>query len=143
MSAAVDDVEAAEPRRGLGRFLGLTTLGAILPGSGLLLSGRRIIGGLLLFCFVALVVGAAAFVYVKGPTNAALFLGVRPNLLIGLVAAGIVGLLILAASIIHTAAINWPSRPQTARPTPPATRSSPPPSSARRPSAPPSATGRR
>lgn len=115
MSAAVDDVEAAEPRRGLGRFLGLTTLGAILPGSGLLLSGRRIIGGLLLFCFVALVVGAAAFVSVKGPTNAALFLGVRPNLLIGLVAAGIVGLLILAASIIHTAAINWPSRPQTGK----------------------------
>lgn len=106
---------APEPRRGLGRFVGMTALGAVLPGSGLLLSGRRIIGGLLLFSFVALVVGAAAFIYVKGPTAAALYLGVRPNLLTALVVAGVVGLVVLAASVIHTAVVNWPSRPQTGK----------------------------
>lgn len=103
------------PRRGLGPLLGLTTLGAILPGSGLLLSGRRWIGGLLMSAFVLSVVAVAAFVYVKGPTEAALFLGVRRNLLLGLVVGGVVALVILAASLVHTAVLNWPDRPQTGK----------------------------
>lgn len=109
------EIPEVEPRRGLGRHLGMTTLGSILPGSGLLLSGHPIIGGLLLLGFVTLVVGAAAFIYVKGITDAALFFGVRPDLLIGMVAALVVGLVILAASVIHTSVANWPSRPQTGK----------------------------
>ncbi|WP_313566509.1 LCP family protein [Mobilicoccus sp.] len=115
MSSGNPGVPGPEPRRGLGALLGLTTLGAILPGSGLLLSGRRWLGGLMLSAFVLSVVGAAAFVYVKGPTEVALFLGVRRNLLLVLVMAGIVALVLLAASLVHTAALNWPSRPETAK----------------------------
>ncbi len=103
------------PRRGLGRLVGMTTLGTILPGSGLLLSNRRVIGGTLLALFVAAVVAAAAYVYVEGPTDAALYLGVRPNLLLALVGVGIAALIVLAISVVHTAVVNWPTRPQTGK----------------------------
>lgn len=109
--AAPGGASAHAPHRGLGRFLGMTTLGALLPGSGLLLSGRRLTGGALLASFVALVVGACAFVIVKGPTSAALFLGVRPNLLLVLAGVIVVGSLIWLASLIATAGINWPTPP--------------------------------
>lgn len=107
--------DSGTPRRGLGRLIGMEALGTILPGSGLLLSGRRLIGGLLMTAFVVLVVAAAVFVYIKGPTATALYIGVRPNLLLALVVAGAVGLVILAASLIHTAVVNWPTKPQTGK----------------------------
>lgn len=106
------DVEAEH--RGLGRFVGLTTLGTVLPGSGLLLSGRRWFGGLLLATFVLAMAGIAAFVYWKGPTNAALYLGVRPRWLIGLSIALAAAVLVWCASIVYTAWINRPYPPSWA-----------------------------
>ncbi|WP_168582470.1 LCP family protein [Gephyromycinifex aptenodytis] len=111
--AAPDGASAHTPRQGLGRFLGMTTLGALLPGSGLLLSGRRAVGGTLLACFVALIVGVCSFVLIKGPTSAALFLGVRPNLLLAVGGGIILGSLIWFVSVLATAKINWPTPPAT------------------------------
>ncbi|MDO5627916.1 MAG: LCP family protein [Mobilicoccus sp.] len=93
----------------------MTSLGTVLPGSGLLLSGARVIGGLLLAAFVGGILAIVAWVYVKSPTGAALYLGVRPNLLLAILVGGITLLAVVALSVIATAVLNWPSRPQTGK----------------------------
>lgn len=95
-------------RPGLGRFFGMTGLGTVLPGSGLLLSGRRRLGGTLLALFVLAIAAAAAFVYWKGPTAAALFVAVRPRWLLGLSVALGLGVLVWCFSVILTGWVNRP-----------------------------------
>lgn len=91
---------------GLGRFFGLTTLGTVLPGAGLLLSGRRKSGGLLLFVFVLAVVGVAGLLYWFGPRNSALYVAVRPRLVQVLVVGVAAAVVLIATSVVATGWIN-------------------------------------
>lgn len=95
-------------RRTFGRFLGLTTLGTVLPGSGLLLTGRRKSGGVLLGLVVLTVVAAAAYLWVRGPRLGALALALDPTFLLVLTIGAIVAAAVLIGSIIWTGAITWP-----------------------------------
>lgn len=91
---------------GLGRFFGLTTLGTLIPGSGLLLSGRRKTGSLLLSLFVLAVVAIAGFLTWYGVRNGALYVAVRPRLVQTLVLGVAVAVVLVAMSIIATGWIN-------------------------------------
>jgi LCP family protein required for cell wall assembly len=86
----------------LGRFFGLTTLGALLPGAGLLLAGRRKLGGALLALFVLVIVGVAATFYWYGVRDAALYVAVRPRVVQALVIGGGLAVAALAASVVAT-----------------------------------------
>ncbi len=88
----------------------MTTLGAVIPGSGLLLSGRHRTGGFLLATFVLGVLGLVGFLYWHGPRAGALYVAVRPRLVLALVIAVAVAVAIVAASVIATGWINR-SRP--------------------------------
>ncbi|GAB96870.1 LCP family protein required for cell wall assembly [Kineosphaera limosa] len=101
-------IRPAEPDSGFGRFLGLTALGTVLPGSGLLLAGFRKTGGTLLAIFVALVLGAAAYLWVKGPQTAVVSLAVDGDFLLWLTIAAVAGAIVLVASIIWTGIVTWP-----------------------------------
>lgn len=92
---------------GLGRFFALTTLGTLIPGSGLLLSGRRKTGGLLLFLFVLAVAGVAGLLYWYGLRNGALYVAVRPRLVQALVIGVAAAVVLVAASVVAT---GWISR---------------------------------
>lgn len=67
-------------RRGFGASLGLTVLGAILPGSGLLAAGRRVLGTIILV-FVAIVIGVIAWAATLGRREL-LHIVVEPDALI-------------------------------------------------------------
>ncbi len=95
-----------QPPQGLGRFFGLTTLGTFLPGSGLLLSGRRKSGGILLSLFVLAVLGIAGFLYWYGVRDGTLYIAVRPRLVLALVIGVALGVMVVAASVIATGWIN-------------------------------------
>lgn len=105
---ATHAVVRSRPERGFGRFLGYTSLGTVLPGSGLLLAGRRKAGGTLLAIVVLTVVGAAAYLWVKGPTVGALTLAVDPNFLLWATIGAIVAVVVLIASIVWTGVVTWP-----------------------------------
>jgi LCP family protein required for cell wall assembly len=78
-------------RRNVAGALGLTLLGALLPGSGYLAAGRRKLGAFVLILFLALA-GAAAYVAATR-RQMILRLAVDPNqLLIATVALGVLGL---------------------------------------------------
>lgn len=109
---------AEHERTSLRSFLGLTLLGTVLPGSGLLLAGRRWAGGLLLGAFVGLVVGATVYFAWHGTDGAvvrAISVAGDPKILLAVVIVGAAFLLAWLGSVWWTAAITWPSRPQTGR----------------------------
>lgn len=91
---------------GLGRFFGMTTLGTLIPGSGLLLSGRRKAGGLLLTLFVLGVVGVAGALAWYGVPNGALYVAVRPRLTQALAVGMVLAAVLVAASVIATGWLN-------------------------------------
>lgn len=103
--------QAAPHRSGIGLLIGMTTLGTLLPGSGLLLSGRRRSGATLLGVFVLLVAAGAGFVYWQGPTAAALYVAVRPRWLLSLAVGLSLFVLIWCISVVHTAWVNRPKGP--------------------------------
>lgn len=104
-AATRSELRAQRPS-GLGRFFGLTTLGTVLPGSGLLLSGRHKSGGTLLGLFLLVIIGVVGFLAVFGISNGAVFIAVRPRLVLSLVIALAVGVALVVASVIATAWIN-------------------------------------
>jgi len=71
---------------GLGRLVWLTVLGAVLPGSGLVAAGRRVVGGVVLVLFVAMATTMAAVVATGRISQVALDLAVRP---VALTAVGV------------------------------------------------------
>lgn len=101
-------VAPAEPERGFGRFAGLTFIGTILPGSGLLLADRKKSGGALLSLFVLGILGAAAYLWVRGPRLGAMTLATDPAFLQILWIATIVVVAIWVASVVWTAVLTWP-----------------------------------
>lgn len=100
---------AATPRRRLRTYVGRMLLGTALPGSGLLLSGRSVAGGLVLGLFVALVIALAAGVYYLGAAKAVAVLASDPTVLLiaAIVLAAVV--LLVIGTLIWTADLNWPS----------------------------------
>lgn len=104
---------APESEHGFGRFVGMTLLGTVLPGAGLLLSDRRKSGATLLGLFVALVLGMSAYLTVSGAQRSALTVALDDNRLLVVTVAAVLVVLVWVASIIWTAVINWPSRPAT------------------------------
>jgi LCP family protein required for cell wall assembly len=56
-------------RRGFGRFLSLVTLGALMPGVGLIATGRRFSGWIILGAWVGLVAGALVGILRAGRTG--------------------------------------------------------------------------
>ena len=105
--AHVTQVET-DDERSFGRFAGLTFLGTILPGSGLLLADRKKSGGALLSLFVLGILCAAAYLWVRGPRLGAMRLATDPAFLQILWIAAIVVVTIWVASIIWTAVLTWP-----------------------------------
>ncbi|STD15569.1 Putative transcriptional regulator yvhJ [Dermatophilus congolensis] len=99
---------AAQPRR-LRTFMTRILAGTILPGAGLMLSGRTLAGGLFLSLFVLGIVASALTAIAIGPTKAAILVATNPTLLIPLAIAAGFFILLLIASLIWTADLNWPS----------------------------------
>ena len=95
------------PAHGYRRFLGLTALGTLLPGSGLLLTGRRKSGGALLAAVVVIVVGAAIYLTIRG-REGALALALDPTFLTTLAIGAVVALVVVVASVVWTGVITWP-----------------------------------
>lgn len=94
---------AQESRRGLGRSLGLTALGTLLPGLGLSLTRRRWLGiPLVLLALLGLGLGGW-YVARHGALASALDLAARPRLLRGVAVALVAGGLVWIASIVLTA----------------------------------------
>lgn len=81
---------AAEDSSGMGRAVGWTILGTILPGVGLWRSGRRVVGSLVMAVALLLVGGLAVFAATNPRRLAAL--AVDPTMLRGIA----IGLLVLA-----------------------------------------------
>jgi polyisoprenyl-teichoic acid--peptidoglycan teichoic acid transferase len=89
---------AAGPVPGFGRVLGLTTLGAILPGTGFLAAGYRKIGWVLLTGLVALV-GLCAWL-ATGGKHLAVRMAVSPTGLLMIIAVAVVIAVIWALVVI-------------------------------------------
>jgi len=98
----------AERRKAVRRNLGLTALGTLLPGAGLSLGGRRKLGLALLGLFVLGIVAVAVYISRNGLVKTALNLAVRPNLLMALSVAVVVGALVWAVSIAFTSKVTRP-----------------------------------
>jgi LCP family protein required for cell wall assembly len=85
---------ATESDQGLGWVLRWTIVGALIPGAGLIASGRRRLGGAVIFLLTLALVVLAALALIGDPFERGLSLAVDPQaLLIAAVAAGIIGLL--------------------------------------------------
>lgn len=97
-----------QQEQGLGRLFSMTGLGWVLPGVGLMFS-RRLRSGMALFALFGLgIIAAAVFLYWKGVTRAALYVAVRPNLVLAITIALGVFILLWCLSIIATGIINRP-----------------------------------
>lgn len=87
---------------GFGQLMALTTIGALLPGSGLLAAGRRRSGTVILSCVVAVVAVLVTLVLTGRAFEALLWLAVRPRALMVLagllVAAGLGWALVIVVS---------------------------------------------
>ena len=76
---------------GFGRLVGLTVLGAAVPGAGLVAAGRRRTGWAIVALLVAVVVAALALVLSGRATALAVRFGTNPDVLLGVaVALGVV-----------------------------------------------------
>jgi len=71
---------------GFGRLLGLTIVGALVPGSGLLIAGRRALGGIVLATFISLSATLAILLWTGDAVDVAIAAAARPG---ALTAAGI------------------------------------------------------
>lgn len=93
----------------LKRALSLTALGTIVPGAGLALTRRRLLGMSILVLTLLALVGLAWFVLSRGAEASVLDLGARPRLLrqVGLVLSVVV--IIWMASVALTALTSKPS----------------------------------
>jgi len=97
---------------GFGRFAGITTL-SLLPGAGLIATGRRRVGFLLLL-LALFVLAALAVVALSGDVvDKALSVAVSPDRLL---AAAVVALLVGAIWCVTIMATAWRARPE--RPSP-------------------------
>lgn len=109
------DREAVEEDPGFGRVLALTVLGALIPGSALVVAGRRRLGWLLIAGLVA-VVGGTAWLATAGQ-DVAVRVAVDPTALL-LVIAAAVGLAVIWSLVIiagyRMLAPDSTSRPQHA-----------------------------
>ncbi|MCK0111976.1 LCP family protein [Ornithinimicrobium sp. F0845] len=101
---------AAQTNEGVGRAYGLTALGTLLPGAGLIATRRRLIGVPLLL--LALGTGVAALYYLvrNGAFRSALDLAARPDLLRVLAVVLAVGGVIWISSVVLTALTARPRR---------------------------------
>jgi len=90
-------------RARLGRFFGATTLGTLVPGLGLTLTGRRRSGAALIVLFLGGLAALAVLLVRNGVVRTALQLAVRPNVLVAASVAVVVGAVIWCASIVWTA----------------------------------------
>jgi polyisoprenyl-teichoic acid--peptidoglycan teichoic acid transferase len=94
---------ASDRGEGFGRFVGLTTLGALLPGVGLLVAGRRRIGAAILLV-IAAVLGAAGYVLMSGQAKSlSISTAVDPRSLLILSVVFAAGGLAWCAIIVATA----------------------------------------
>lgn len=80
-------------RRGFGKFLSLVTLGALMPGVGLIATGRRIAGWIVLGAWIGLVAGVLVGVLRAGRTGL-VSIGSNPSTL------RIVGIALLALAVV-------------------------------------------
>ncbi|OFE16110.1 transcriptional regulator [Humibacillus sp. DSM 29435] len=110
-SGDADPTSGAESRRGLGRALGLTLLGTLLPGAGLTQTRRRRLGWALLALAVALGAFVAWRVASRGATRAALSLATDPGSLRAVAVVAVVGGALWCGSIILTAVLTRPTGP--------------------------------
>ncbi|MCO5311304.1 MAG: LytR family transcriptional regulator, partial [Austwickia sp.] len=69
---------------------------------------RRKFGGTLLTVFVCSILGAAAYLWVRGPQLGALTLAVDSDRLLRITVAAVVAALVWVISIIWTAVATWP-----------------------------------
>lgn len=101
---------AAQADEGVGRAYGLTALGTVLPGAGLIATKRRLIGVPLLA--VALLAGAVGLYYVirHGALRSALDLAARPDLLRVAAIVLAVAAIIWISSVVLTALTARPRR---------------------------------
>ncbi|MGY1604113.1 LCP family protein [Geodermatophilus sp. SYSU D00815] len=94
-----DDADASGPRRGFGAVLGLTVLGALVPGSAFVAAGRRKLGWALI-ALVVLALAGGAWLATAG-RRTALHLAVDPTALLwvtwGAVAVAVVWALVVIA----------------------------------------------
>ncbi len=91
------------------RSVGLTALGTLIPGAGLIHTKYRRLGWALVSAFVVGVVAALTFVLVKGPKDAALALATNSTLLTTLAVLAIGLGLLWCASILLTARTTRPA----------------------------------
>ena len=96
--------------RGVGRAYGLTALGTLIPGAGLLLTKRRLIGIPLLALAVGSGLGVLIYLIRNGAFRSALDLAARPDVLRALAVILIIGGLIWIGSIVLTALTARPRR---------------------------------
>ncbi len=101
---------AAQTNKGVGRAYGLTALGTVLPGAGLVLTRRRLIGVPLLILALGSGLAALYYLFRNGAFRSALDLAARPDLLRTLGIVMIVGGVIWIASIVLTALTARPRR---------------------------------
>ncbi|WP_170230544.1 LCP family protein [Ornithinicoccus hortensis] len=97
----------------LGRSLGLTALGTVVPGAGLSLTRRRTLGLALLTVAVIGLIAVVWYVVNRGALESALDLATRPRLLRMLAIGLVVGGLVWMGSIVLTALTTRPSSPST------------------------------
>ena len=101
---------AAQTNAGVGRAYGLTALGTLLPGAGLIATKRRLIGIPLLLAAVATGIFGLYHLIKNGAFRSALDLAARPDLLRILAIVLVVGALIWVSSIVLTALTARPRR---------------------------------
>ncbi|WP_109472575.1 LCP family protein [Ornithinimicrobium cavernae] len=101
---------AAQTNQGVGRAYGLTALGTVLPGAGLVLTRRRLIGIPLLALAIGSALGVLIYLMRNGAFRSALDLAARPDVLRTLATVLIVGGLIWIGSIVLTALTARPRR---------------------------------
>lgn len=97
----------------LGRSLGLTALGTLVPGAGLSLTRRRTIGLGLVALAVLGLIAVIWYVVSRGALESALDLATRPRLLRVLAIGLVVGGLVWVGSIVLTAVTTRPHSPTT------------------------------
>lgn len=90
---------ASPTGEGFGRLVSLTALGAAVPGASLVAAGRRLVGGLLIAAFVALLAVAALVVVSGEAMSIGLSLATRPNALLA-VAVAVIGVAIVWCAAI-------------------------------------------
>jgi LCP family protein required for cell wall assembly len=107
---------ASDRGEGFGRFVGLTTLGALLPGVGLLAAGRRKAGAAVLLVIAAILAGAGYLLVSGKAKNFGINTAVDPRALLILavifIAVGLIwcGIIVATALAARTHKLTGPQR---------------------------------